>query len=113
MPQTNPSQQQSSSNQMELDKKISIGNIISWAIILIGLAAGYTRMQSASEQNAKDVAEAKMIAQNAETRINTLDSIRQAQISDIKVDVAVIKQNVISINEKLFEIRRTQTNNTP
>lgn len=97
---------------MTLDKSISLGSIISWILMLMGLAAGYAKLQSATTQNAKDVFAATELANRVDTNQRTLDASRSAQINALTVDVAVTKATVGSMDKKLDEIiRRINTQN--
>lgn len=86
---------------MTLDKSISAGNIISWAIMLMGLAFGYAKIESATVQNSKDVLAATALAEKVDKSLREIDTSRQAQINSLTVDVAVLKVTANSIDKKL------------
>lgn len=91
---------------MIIDKKITWGNMISWAVILAGLAGGWTKIESATAQNAKDVAAAVTLAEKVETSQRQMDAKRDAQITALTVSVAVTEVTVKSIDKKLDEVIR-------
>ncbi len=87
---------------------ITIGNIVSWTIIACGFLVGYTKLQDASAQSIKDVGEAKNLAINVQERLNQSEKVYQREAGDMKTDIAVIKSNVLTINDKLDQIRDNQ-----
>lgn len=76
---------------MQLEKKITTGNIVSWAMILVGLVAGYVKLETAVAQNVKDVAAATALAAKVEQSLRDLDAVRASQINQITTDMAVTK----------------------
>lgn len=92
----------------KVDSQITIGNMVSWALVVIAFVTGFVKLQEASAQNARDVVEAKSIAVRASERLTASDLVRQADIGALKTDIAVIKSNVLTMNEKIDEIRRNQ-----
>jgi hypothetical protein len=93
---------------VKVEGNITIGNVVSWAMIAFGLVAGYTKLQDASAQNTKDVAESKALALSVSDKLNESDKRRDREISEIKTDVAVIKANVLTMSVTLQEIRDNQ-----
>lgn len=89
---------------MTLDKNISIGNIVSWVVIIVGMAIGYSKLDSATSQNAKDVKAATELAERVDRSQRDLDLSRQAQINALTVDVAVLKITASNIDKKLDEL---------
>jgi hypothetical protein len=91
-----------------IEPHVTVGNIISWAMIVIGIVVGYTKLTDASAQNQKDVYEAKSLALQVQSSLITSDSAKSKEISEIRTDVAVIKSNVLTISDKIDDIRRNQ-----
>jgi hypothetical protein len=92
----------------KLNSEITIGNVVSWVMIGISLVVGYTKLTDASAQNMRDVAEAKSLSIGVQDKLLQSDRERQKEISEMKTDVAVIKTNILTINDKLDEIRINQ-----
>ncbi len=86
---------------MVIDKSITWGNIVSWVMIIIAVSMGYAKLESATQQNAKDVGAAVTLAQKVEDNQRLMDSKRDAQITALTVDVAVTKNTVSSIEKKV------------
>lgn len=91
---------------MTIDRSISAGNIVSWVMIVVAVTAGYTKIQSATTQNAKDVAAAIARTDRIEEAARASDARRDAQINSLTVDVAVTKSTVTSIDKKVDELMR-------
>ena len=89
----------------KLSREISIGNIVSWLIMAGSLIVAFTKIQAAADQSLNDSATAKAVAYDAQDRLNVLDRARDVQIYEIKTDVAVIKANVLTINEKIDDLK--------
>lgn len=89
---------------MQLDKSITIGNIVSWALIIFGLATGYAKLESATAQNAKDVRAATELAQKVETNQREIDAARNSQINALTVSVAKTEITVQYIAKNLDEL---------
>lgn len=89
---------------MQLDKSITIGNIVSWILILIGLGMGYAKLESATIQNAKDVRAATELAQKVESNQREIDTARNSQISALTVSNAEIAITVKYMDKKLDEL---------
>lgn len=89
---------------MQIDKNISWGNIISWVVILTGLAIGYGKIANATEQNAKDVNEAKVLAANAQEANRQSSLAINAQITAINVALAETRITTIYMDKKLDEL---------
>lgn len=89
---------------MQIDRNVTWGNIVSWVMILIGLAVGYAGQVAATRQNAKDVAEAKALAVSAAEAVKVSDAIRTTQINALTVSVAETAVTVKYMDKKLDEL---------
>lgn len=95
----------------KLDTKVSIGNIVSWTMIVISIIVGYVKMSDAQAQTAKEVAVAlqrseatmTMIQKNREDA-QASDTIITAKVADLSTDVAVIKKTTESMETMLREM---------
>lgn len=110
----------------KLDKTISIGNLISWAMIVVGLTAGWTKMQDSQSQTAKEATaavakaeqaviiattksdEAKALALSVKDQSQAYDATLTSKIAVLTTDVAVIKSSLADISVDVKEIRRSQ-----
>jgi low affinity Fe/Cu permease len=88
------------------DKNISVGNIVSWLMIMLTAAVGFGQLRSSTTQNSKDVAEATALAHRVEESLRSLDTARAAQINALTVDMAVTKLTTTNIDKKLDELIR-------
>lgn len=93
------------------DRSVSLGNLISWSIMLVGMGVGYQKIVSANEANAKTVLEAKASVSAVETRSVAADALRAADIKLIQTDVGALKieaavtsTNVKNIDGKISEL---------
>jgi hypothetical protein len=82
---------------MQLDKNISVGNLISWVLILAGLIISYTKLQIGAEAAQARADEAFAKAYSGEV-----------QISELKISIARLEVTAKSIDQKVDEIRRYQ-----
>jgi hypothetical protein len=96
---------------MQIDRKITWGNIGSWIIIVCGLVAGYTKLESATEQNKKDVAAAVQLAQRVEETTRAMDAKRDSQINALTVITAETKVTVTYMDKKIDELIRRKERN--
>ncbi len=88
--------QNSNTFQMRLNREITTGNLVSWALILIAFVAGYARLRGNVETAIKDANDAKITAVAATAQIN------QSQIA-----LARIETKVTSIEKSVDEIKDT------
>jgi Flp pilus assembly protein TadG len=97
---------------MQMDKSISIGNVISWIMIIASIAFGWAKLESATAQNTKDAYAAMALAEKVEKAQRDMDYARAEQIQTLTVDMATTKVIVATMDKKLDEIisnqRRTQ-----
>jgi hypothetical protein len=89
---------------MQLDKSITIGNIVSWVLILVGLGMGYAKLESATVQNSKDVRAATELAQKVESSQREIDAVRNSQINSLTVSMAETAITVRFMDKKLDEL---------
>ncbi len=79
---------------LNINKEVTMGNLVSWALILIAFVAGYARLQGTVAQADINAKEAKVVAISA-----------QAQIYLMKTDVEVIKVTTANTEKKVDELR--------
>ncbi len=92
---------------MRLDRTISTGNIVSWAMILAGFILGFAHLQATAKMALQNAEEAKTTAILATGKIQDLNIYYLEQGSEIKKDIAVIKATTNMMNQKLDDyIRR-------
>jgi uncharacterized membrane protein (DUF4010 family) len=88
-----------------INTQVSIGNIVSWALVLSGFIAGYVKMQEVQAQTSERVKAMEAHSGIFEAKSISKDEAIVAQLADLRLDLAVIKSNVMSINEKVDDIR--------
>ncbi len=94
------------SGKMRLDRTISTGNIVSWAMILAGFILGFAHLQATAKQALQNSDEAKSIAVGAMAKIQDLNIYYLEQGSEIKKDIAVIKATITQMDKKLDQNMR-------
>lgn len=84
---------------MELDRKISIGNIWTIAVVGVGLVAGWVQFGNNIESNAKDIRLVEMrvtaLESNLQQLLRELGAERVAQtriLTEIQSDLKYIKE---------------------
>lgn len=95
---------------MQIERTVTWGNIVSWAMIIIGGAMGYARLESATEQNAKDVASAMAVAKAVEETSRATDARRDSQINALTVITAETKVTITYMDKKIDELIRRKSN---
>lgn len=98
---------------MQLDRTVSIGNIISWVVLVVGLGMGYGKLASSTAQNTKDVSEARDLALKVQESLRELDNARAIQINSLAVTAAETKITISYVDRKLDELineSRTRVN---
>ncbi len=78
-----------------LNNEVTIGNLVSWALIAIGFMAGYMQMRGDVTNNGLVAKEARETAQEA-----------QRQIYTMKTDIAVIKATTVNTDKAVSEIKK-------
>ena len=91
---------------MSIESKVSVGNIVSWLLVLMALASGWAKLESSTLQNAKDVAAASELAFRVEKAQRDAEAINQGKINTLTTDVAVVKETTKNIEKKLDEFIR-------
>lgn len=81
-------------SRMKVSKDITIGNLVSWSLILIGFVAGFATLKGNTAKALEVANEAKI----------TADSSKDA-ISSLRTDIAVIKVTTQNIEKSLDEIK--------
>ncbi len=79
---------------MRVSKEITMGNLVSWSLILVGFVAGFATLKGNTARALEVANEAKT------TAVAAKDSI-----ADLKTDIAVIKNSTASIQSTLVEIK--------
>jgi hypothetical protein len=95
------------------DRNISLGNVISWGLLILGLGVGYQKIIGSTNQNSRDIIVNATAIANAAQKLDTSNQIHQADIGNMKIDIAVlkvdtanIKQNVADISSKMDQVLR-------
>jgi hypothetical protein len=91
---------------MQLDRNVSIGNIVSWVLMVAAFGVCWGQIKAATYQNTKDVQAATALAHRVEESLRQLDTARSAQINALTVDMAVTKLTTTNIDKKLDELIR-------
>jgi len=94
----------------KVNSEISIGNIVSWALVVVGFIAGYVKLQGAVERSVADLLEVKKSAAVDENRLHNHETAEMERIADMKTDVAVLKTDVRAIRSSLDSIERKLDN---
>lgn len=102
----------------KLDSTITIGNIVSWALVVGGFVAGYIQLREATAQNIKDVQvahyeaiAAKELALKVKDESRSQDQAITASIANLTTDIAVIKNDVAYIKSAVVS-NRSKSNNS-
>ena len=73
-----------------VENKITLGNLVSWALVIIGVVVSYTHLQDAQAHTATEVQD-----------IKAKYAISASEQNSLKVDIEVIKTKVGNINDKI------------
>lgn len=79
---------------MRLNKEVTVGNLVSWGMILFGMIMGYATLKA-------NTAKALDVANDAKTT----SEAAKGSISDLKTDIAVIKVTTQNIERSIGEIK--------
>lgn len=97
---------------MQIDRNVSWGNIVSWILLIVGMAIGYGKLASATSQNTRDVQKALEMAEGVRASLIMSDAARNAQITTISVNVAetrtAVQYTEKKVDDILAEIRKTK-----
>ncbi len=80
---------------MQLDKKISIENIVTWGVLLAGMIAGYVQLKADVVQANRDADEAKASVVSA-----------AKELMELKIVSVRTEERVKNIDSKIDEIRQ-------
>lgn len=86
---------------MTLNKEVTIGNLVSWGMIVVAFVSGYVTLRGDTTHALQVANEAKETATAASIQINSL-----------KTDIAVIKVTTQNTEMKIEEIRSYLANKT-
>lgn len=94
--------------KVNLDRSVTIGNLVSWLLIAMGFVAGYTKLQDAQAQTVKDVALAAATASEARTSALAIKDDTNKSISLLSKDIAVIKNTLENIDRNFTDWKQSQ-----
>jgi division protein CdvB (Snf7/Vps24/ESCRT-III family) len=89
---------------MHFDKSITAGNIVTWAVLIVSIAMGYAKLQSATLQNAHDARLATELAARVEITQRETERIAIEKISLIREDLAESRATIRGMDKKLDEV---------
>lgn len=79
---------------IHINSEVTMGNLVSWGLILVAFVAGYARLQGTVVQADLVAKEAKLVASQAQT-----------QVYGIKTDIEVIRVTTFNTEKKIDELR--------
>lgn len=86
---------------MDIDRKVSVGNLLTIGTIVVGGVMAWASMGHGLETNARDISQVSArvtrLETNLETLINTLNADRVSQtrlLTELQTDVRYIKENL-------------------
>ena len=84
---------------LQFDNKISLGHIISIALILFGGVTAYADLRSSQNQLATEVANMSRAAENREARVRSVEIAQASQTSDLRSIQVGITEIKAAINK--------------
>jgi hypothetical protein len=88
---------------LQFDNKISLGHIISIALIIFGGVTAYADLRSSQTQLATEVSNIARAAENREGRVRSVEIAQASQTSDlrsIQVGISEIKSTLDKIGSR-------------
>ena len=88
---------------LQFDNKISLGHIISIALIIFGGVTAYADLRSSQTQLATEVSNIARAAENREGRVRSVEIAQASQNSDlraIQIGISEIKAALVKIGDK-------------
>lgn len=80
------------------DRHVSVGHLITTAVVLVGVVSGYLRLENLAVQNQADIAEIREAAGadrqfQIDQRVRVRDRVKelQEQVVELKTDVAALR----------------------
>ena len=88
---------------LQFDNKISLGHIISIALIIFGGVTAYADLRSSQTQLATEVSNIARAAENREGRVRSVEIAQASQNSDlraIQIGISEIKAALVKIGDR-------------
>jgi hypothetical protein len=88
---------------LQFDNKISLGHIISIALIIFGGVTAYADLRSSQTQLATEVGNIARTAENREGRVRSVEIAQASQNSDlraIQIGISEIKAALVKIGDR-------------
>lgn len=88
---------------LQFDNKISLGHIISIALIIFGGVTAYADLRSSQTQLATEVSNILRAAENREGRVRSVEIAQASQNSDlraIQIGISEIKAALVKLGER-------------
>lgn len=82
---------------MGVDKNISIGNIVSWSLIVLGFVVSYARLQGNVEVVQAEALDAKKQV-----------IVAKDQVNELRISLARIEERIKSMDSKIDDIKKYQ-----
>ena len=88
---------------LQFDNKISLGHIISIALIIFGGVTAYADLRSSQTQLSTEVSNIARAAENREGRVRSVEIAQASQTSDLRaigVGISEIKAALVKLGER-------------
>lgn len=83
-----------------LNLDVSVGNVVSWLVLLLGLAVSYGKMQEVQAANKRENEDIKSRYERLVTSIAEDNKSFAKDLNELKVDVAVVKTTVLNLKSE-------------
>lgn len=78
---------------MRFDRTVTLGNLVSWLVMIIGCAGFYFNLQGDTRRNTEDI-----------TALKQHEVVAYKEINETAKDIAVMKSILVNLNEKINKI---------
>lgn len=79
---------------------VSVGSVVSWLVLLLGLAVSYGKMQEVQAANKRENEDIKSRYERLVTSIAEDNKSFAKDLNELKVDVAVVKTTVLNLKSE-------------